>query len=233
VRVELTDSALIGDLEVLFEKRAQIDALIADRICAADLRGTTVASFGRTVRAFLVEELYVDKRAASRKMRSSRSSRLSSASSGMVTMTRARGLAWGTLPSGARIGPETARRLACDAGVIPIVLGADGEVHDQGWSRRVFSPATRRAAWLRDNGRCAFPNCQSRPVQCHHIKHWAHGGCSDLDNAAWLCTFHHRLVHEGDWSMCRERDGSYTWTGPQGQRRSTAKVRPDPPWAGT
>jgi hypothetical protein len=130
--------------------------------------------------------------------------------------------AWASLPGGVKIAPATARRLACDAAVIPVVLGSKSQVLDMGRAVRTFSVATRRAAWIRDGGRCTFPGCQNRPVECHHIVEWARGGPSDLDNAAWLCTFHHWLVHEAGWSLRRERDGTYTWTGPAGQRRSSS-----------
>ncbi|WP_030433039.1 DUF222 domain-containing protein [Allokutzneria albata] len=48
------------------------------------------------------------------------------------------------------------RQAACDAGVIPIVLGGDSEPLDYGRERRLASPAQRRALALRDKG-CAGP----------------------------------------------------------------------------
>jgi hypothetical protein len=133
--------------------------------------------------------------------------------------------AWATLGSGAHIGPETARRLACDAGVVPAVLGGQSEPLDLGRTTRVFSLGIRRAAWLRDGGRCAFPRCTRRTVDLHHIIHWAHGGASSLDNAAWLCAFHHWLVHEGGWTMRRHVDGRYRWTSPTGVEHSLPPPR--------
>src|SRR3954470_3410734 len=127
---------------------------------------------------------------------------------------------WLTLPSGAQISPETARRLACDAGIVPVVLGSDGEILDIGKLDHEFTTAQRRAAWYRDGGRCAFPGCCNTPVQLHHIIWRSRRGPTSLDNAAWLCHFHHKLLHEGGWTLHRDPvDNSYVWTGPHGQQR--------------
>jgi len=55
--------------------------------------------------------------------------------------------------------------------------------------------------------------------ELHHIIFRRHRGATSLDNAAWLCTFHHWLVHEGRWTLQRQADNSYLWTGPHGQQR--------------
>ena len=127
---------------------------------------------------------------------------------------------WITLPDGAKISAATARRLACDAEMIPVVLGSNSEILDIGQANREFTTAQRRAAYLRDGGRCAFPDCRGQVVQLHHIKFKRHGGPATLDNCTWLCAFHHWLLHEGHWALERDPvDGSYLWTGPLGQRR--------------
>src|SRR3954452_22604738 len=126
---------------------------------------------------------------------------------------------WLTLPSGAQISAETARRLACDAGIVPIVLGSSGEILDIGKLDHEFTVSQRRAAWYRDGGKCAFPDCRNRPGQLHHIIWRSRLGPTSLDNAAWLCHFHHRLTHEGGWALERTPDGHYLWTGPHGQQR--------------
>jgi len=126
---------------------------------------------------------------------------------------------WGRLPSGATVSPATARRLACDAELIPAVLSARGDVLDIAVTSRSFSTAVRRAASLEQHGRCAFPGCRRPPVDCHHVVWWSNGGWSTLDNAAWLCAYHHWLVHEGGWSLRRDPDRSLVFTGPAGQER--------------
>jgi hypothetical protein len=127
-----------------------------------------------------------------------------------------------TLGADLPITAENARRIACDARIIPVVLGGDRQILDVGRARRGFTRGCRHAALVRDQHRCAFPRCRRSPKRFHHIKHWAHGGPSDLDNCAPLCEFHHWLVHEGGWSMSRQ-PGGYAWTGPAGQQVRTPR----------
>jgi hypothetical protein len=125
--------------------------------------------------------------------------------------------AWITTPFGS-IAPETARRLACDAELIPMVLGGRGEVLDIGVADHQFTTAQRRAAYHRDGGKCAFPNCRNPVAELHHIVFRSRGGPTSLDNAAWLCAYHHWLAHEGGWTLQRDTNGDYLWTGPHGKQ---------------
>jgi hypothetical protein len=86
--------------------------------------------------------------------------------------------------------------MACDADLIPLVLGSHGEVLDHGQAVRLFTPAQTRHLWLRDRG-CTFPGCSRPPAwtDAHHLIHWADGGPTDLTNAALLCRAHHTVVH--------------------------------------
>lgn len=108
----------------------------------------------------------------------------------------------GTLDIGLRLTPATVRRLACDAAILPAVLGGAGQVLDVGRQRRLITGPLRRALVLRDGG-CAFPGCDRPPRWCaaHHIRHWADGGPTSLDNAVLLCGHHHRHVHQSDWAV--------------------------------
>ncbi|QGN57672.1 HNH endonuclease signature motif containing protein [Nostocoides sp. HKS02] len=102
----------------------------------------------------------------------------------------------GLSPAGDLLTAGTVRRLACDAEVIPMVLGADGEILDQGQAIRLFNRAQIRHLWIRDRG-CTFPGC-SKPAawtDAHHLIHWVDDGPTDLDNAALLCRAHHTVVH--------------------------------------
>jgi hypothetical protein len=135
--------------------------------------------------------------------------------------------AWGILPNGAHVSPEEALRIACNAEIVPAVLGGRGQLLHLGVGVRGFNARIRQGAIVRDGDRCVFPSCQGRRHELHHIKHFAHGGRSDLDNAAWLCAFHHWLVHEGGWTLRREIDGGYTFTSPTGRRRTSSKVPAD------
>ena len=102
----------------------------------------------------------------------------------------------GSTQGGSLIAPETVRRLACDANVIPTVLGSRGEILEQGRSTRLATPGQLAALWLRDAG-CSFPGCATPAHSCdaHHLIHWADGGQSDLSNLALLCGRHHSVVH--------------------------------------
>lgn len=127
------------------------------------------------------------------------------------------------LGTGARISAEHVRRIACDASILPVVLGGDRQILDVGRARRAFSRACRHAALIRDRRHCAFPRCRKPPRRFHHIVHWAHGGPSDLENCAPLCEFHHWLVHDGGRTVRRLRDRHYEWTGPYGQVLQTPR----------
>jgi len=124
---------------------------------------------------------------------------------------------WATLDGGLPLPPETARRIACDAQLLPVSFEPDSGAVELGRSTRVWSQAIRRASWLRDGGRCTFPKCRRSPADLHHIVWWSLGGRTDLDNAAWLCNFHHWLVHEGGWKLRRDRECSYVFTAADGR----------------
>jgi hypothetical protein len=103
----------------------------------------------------------------------------------------------------AAVAPETARRLACDASVVTM-SERNGRLLSVGRKTRSIPPALRRALLARD-GRCRFPGCDNRLcVDGHHIEHWVRGGATNLDNLLLLCRRHHRLVHEGGYSVDQE-----------------------------
>ncbi|HWH33187.1 MAG TPA: DUF222 domain-containing protein [Egibacteraceae bacterium] len=103
----------------------------------------------------------------------------------------------GELAKTGPISAETARRLACDAGITRIITGADSEPLDIGRRTRVIPSALRRALIHRDQG-CAWHGCDMPPewTDAHHITHWADGGPTSLHNLVLLCRRHHRAVHE-------------------------------------
>ena len=116
--------------------------------------------------------------------------------------------------NGPWIDAETARRLACDASIVRMLDGADGEPLNVGRRTRSISPALRRALQARDRG-CRFHGCTYRRfVDGHHVKHWAEGGETSLANLVSLCRRHHRLVHEGGYTVRRLDDGAFAFTAP-------------------
>ncbi|MEV7648149.1 DUF222 domain-containing protein [Arthrobacter sp. NPDC089319] len=100
------------------------------------------------------------------------------------------------------ISAKTARRMACDAEIIPAILGTNGEVLDLGRSQRFFNRAIRRALLIRDKG-CAFPGCTMPAVwtEAHHIVPWWAGGRTDVNNGVCLCGLHHDLIEQGNWEI--------------------------------
>ena len=114
----------------------------------------------------------------------------------------------GMLDTGLTLSPDTVWRIACQANIIPAVLGTTGQVLTLGRERRLFTGAIRRALILRDGG-CAFPGCDRPPRWCdgHHILSWLLGGRTDLDNGVLLCGHHHRLIHHSEWEVRIAADG--------------------------
>ena len=116
----------------------------------------------------------------------------------------------------AAIAAETARRLCCDGGIVATVDGPQGEPLSVGRRTRSIPPALRRALMSRDRG-CRFPGCPAtHRLHGHHVRHWAEGGETALDNLVLLCPVHHRLVHEGGFDVRRLDDGALRFTDKNG-----------------
>ncbi|GAB3954814.1 hypothetical protein GCM10029976_097930 [Kribbella albertanoniae] len=127
----------------------------------------------------------------------------------------------GELVFGDNLSAGAVRLLACDAAVLPIVLGGDSQPLDVGREQRFVNRYIRRALNKRDKG-CVV--CQAPPWMCHahHLTHWAEGGPTSLQNLALLCSAHHRAVHNGQWAI------SITAAGVQVTRPSWADPPPVP-----
>ncbi|HEY6707106.1 MAG TPA: DUF222 domain-containing protein [Actinomycetota bacterium] len=122
-------------------------------------------------------------------------------------------------------GPESlATRLRAAVALLPPVLGgAPAQPLEVGRTSRVVQAAQRTALAVRDGG-CVFPGC-TRPLawcEAHHLRHWVHGGPTDLANLALLCRAHHRAVHEGGWRLQRHPDGQLTAVPPHRRHRAAA-----------
>lgn len=100
------------------------------------------------------------------------------------------------LDTGEKVSAAMARRLACDAGLIPAVLGGPSEVLDLGRTRRYHSKAQRIAIAIRDR-HCTEPGCDWPPAMCHvhHEPAWSRDGVTDIDHARLLCPKHHARFH--------------------------------------
>jgi Domain of unknown function (DUF222)/HNH endonuclease len=121
-------------------------------------------------------------------------------------------------------GEGLAARLRAAAALLPPVLGgARTQPLAVGRTSRVVSAAQRAALVVRDGG-CAVAGCD-RPLawcEAHHLRHWLHGGPTDLTNLALVCRAHHRAVHEGGWRLVRHPDGQLTATPPHRRHPAAA-----------
>ncbi len=107
------------------------------------------------------------------------------------------GLAAAALDTGEVISAGAARRLACEAGVIPMVLGGTSEVLDVGRRRRFHTRAQRLAIAQRDKT-CVVGGCDAPPSRCHvhHVIPWSEGGGTSVKDGRLYCSAHHAMVHD-------------------------------------
>ncbi|MEU0316455.1 HNH endonuclease [Nocardioides sp. NPDC006273] len=115
--------------------------------------------------------------------------------------------------NGTTITAAEARRMACNATIIPWVLGGDSEVLDMGRASRVFVPIQRKALRLQQKC-CQAEGCDMPPEWCdaHHLEPWAAGGRTDLKDGVLLCPHHHRLAHNPAYVHERLPDGTVRFT---------------------
>jgi hypothetical protein len=112
---------------------------------------------------------------------------------------------------------ETVKRWLCDCSVVLVTEDADGNPLDAGRKQRTVSTPLRRALYARDRG-CTFPGChRTRYLDGHHLKHWINGGETNPDNMTLLCTHHHRLLHEGAFSIVRDEGGTLRFVTADGR----------------
>jgi hypothetical protein len=117
--------------------------------------------------------------------------------------------------NGPPIAPETARRLGCDSSIVR-TIERDGKPLTSSRRKRRVSAALRRLLRDRDP-RCRFPGCEhTRYLHAHHITHWIKDGPTTLDNLIHLCSHHHRLVHEGGYTVRHAEDGQLRFARPNG-----------------
>ncbi len=117
-----------------------------------------------------------------------------------------------TLDTGGRISATEARRLACSAGIIPMVLGGRGQVLDVGRKRRLHSEAMRLAMGVRDGG-CTAVDCEVPPGLCHahHDTPWSEGGVTNVKTGRLICPHHHRRIHDPRYQTKHLPDGKVSF----------------------
>ncbi|OZC59152.1 HNH endonuclease [Rhodococcus sp. 06-470-2] len=108
----------------------------------------------------------------------------------------------GWLPWMGPLSRNTSRQLACDCLLTAIVMDENGNPLNLARTARTVTAKQKKALIARDHT-CAFPGC-GKPAawtEAHHIRHWADGGPTDMNNLVLLCGFHHRLIHHSDWEV--------------------------------
>jgi hypothetical protein len=103
----------------------------------------------------------------------------------------------GDLDAGDTLSATAVRKLACEADIIPVVLGGNGEILDLARSRRLFSIAQRIAMRLRDQ-QCRAEGCTVPASYCeaHHWEPWSQGGKTNLKDGFLVCPFDHHRIHD-------------------------------------
>ncbi|MGI8522281.1 MAG: DUF222 domain-containing protein [Nocardioides sp.] len=124
------------------------------------------------------------------------------------------GLGLAETSTGETITAQEARRLACMASILPVVLGGAGEILDLGRARRLFSPGQRKAMAIRDR-HCRAEGCDIPAAWCeahHAAPPWSKGGRTDLDDGVLLCSFHHHRAHDARWDASRLPNGDVRYS---------------------
>jgi hypothetical protein len=117
----------------------------------------------------------------------------------------------------------------CDASVMFALDGPDGKVINVSPRAPTVPTALARAVKLRD-GACVFPGCTRQTfVDIHHLRHRIDGGVNSRVNLACLCRVHHRMVHEGGFTMTATAPGEFLFHRPDG---TALNISPTPVSAG-
>jgi hypothetical protein len=120
------------------------------------------------------------------------------------------------LQGGPDIPDSTAERLACDARAQLLLNDRTGNRMYLGRARRLASPAQSAALTVRDGDGCRFPGCtHTRHLHAHHVRHWLHGGRTDVDNLILICSFHHQVIHDHGYRIHRQ-PGRWEFRRPDG-----------------
>jgi hypothetical protein len=119
------------------------------------------------------------------------------------------GLKAAHLDTGESVSPSLARRLACEAGIIPAVLGGESQVLDLGRKQRFYTEAQRIAKTI-ETGGCQVEGCDWPPGMCHlhHPIRWVDGGGTNRDGIM-ICPHHHARAHDQTYTMTKLPTGKY------------------------
>ena len=129
---------------------------------------------------------------------------------------------------GGPVDPATLQMIACNTTISTMLHDAGGNLLNAGRRTRKPTAALRRAVRERDRYRCRFPGCQSRRTDLHHIRFWANGGETKLQNLICLCKRHHRILHDTGIIIAATA-GAFTFYRPDGTPIPNARRCPAAP----
>jgi hypothetical protein len=117
-----------------------------------------------------------------------------------------------TTSTGDTMTADEARRMACQAGIMPFVMSGRSVIHDQGRAKRLFSDALRAALNLL-YPECTAEGCDIPAAWCegHHKTPWSQGGKTRLEDGTLLCPFHHHRAHDPGWETFHPPNGTTTF----------------------
>ncbi|WP_283247963.1 HNH endonuclease signature motif containing protein [Nocardioides coralli] len=112
------------------------------------------------------------------------------------------------LGTGHAISVGEARRLACNVGILPMVLDGASQPLDVGRTKRLHTPAMRKALAVRDR-ECRAEGCDipAAWTEAHHQAPWSHGGPTTVNDAVLLCSWHHHRAHDRRYDTRRLPNG--------------------------
>ena len=221
--VRIADAVLAGDVPVneAAGSEAAVNEAAVNEAAVSEAAVSEAAVSEAAVNEAAVSEAAVNEAAVSDPAGAAKRTRSCGADRAQVivhfTEDRIDGGHMAVLDDGGRVSAETFRRMACDCSLLGVLEDGEGEPLDVGRKSRRISPALRRAVMLRDRG-CRFPGCtHDRYIDLHHRQHWMHGGETTKANLLALCTFHHRLVHEGGFTIELDDTGEPLFLAPKGE----------------
>src|SRR4051794_16697376 len=117
----------------------------------------------------------------------------------------------GLLDTGQKVSPGLARRIACEAGIIPVVLGGNSHPLDLGRKRRLHTEAQRLGILVRDKG-CRAEGCdRTAGLHAHHQTRWTDGGTTTVNEGVSLCPWHHSRAHDTNYQTTHRPNGTITF----------------------
>jgi hypothetical protein len=136
------------------------------------------------------------------------------------------------LENGPQLDPETARLLACQGELVP-VIERNGSPLDVGRAQRLIPPRMKKALIARDR-RCRVPGCNvpAERSDAHHLDPWILGGRTELGRSVCVCRFHHVRLHQGAFTIVEQPEGELHFFDRRGRRILASEPYPVDPEQG-